>query len=492
VSRSFLLRELAAVVPGARLLNDSTGQRVSSLAINSSTVEPGALFFAIPGSSRDGHDFLPAAKERGAAAFLVSKEAALGNDPGIAVPDPRLALSAIADFWYGRPSQQLSLVGITGTNGKTTTNWIIYSLLNQLGKKAFRMGTLGFFAPGIADDPDSLTSPDALSVHRDLALALAGGCKAGVLEISSHALDQLRMHNLKLTSAVFTNLTRDHLDYHKTMADYGAAKLRILDLLPPNNAGCMVVNGDDGFAELFIEQARRRGCAVVSFGFSSGLDVQISNLQNHAGRSSFTLSRSGHEYQLSSPFIGEHNAQNVVGALLAVEALGYTIEQLKEVLPHVTQVPGRLEYITRAGVEVYVDYAHTPDALENVLKVLKPLTKGRLWVVCGCGGDRDPGKRPQMARIATELADKAVFTSDNPRTEVPEQILADMLAEGAAPEFSEVDRTRAIEQTLTRAVAGDTVVIAGKGHENYQIIGTTKYPFSDVKVVEDFFQRNQG
>ena len=491
MSRTLLLREIAAVIPGARLVNDSAGVVISSLAINSGSVEPGALFFAIPGASRDGHDFINDAKTRGACAFLVSREEALGSNAGILVSDPRLALSAVADYWYGRPSQSLALVGITGTNGKTTTNWIVYSLLNLLDKKTFRMGTLGFFAPGIADDPDSLTSPDALAVHRDLALAKAGGCEAGVLEISSHALDQARMHHLKLTSAVFTNLTRDHLDYHKTMADYGAAKLRILDLLAPGGAARLVVNGDDPFSEQFIQQAKLKKCAVISFGFSKAVDGQILDLKNQAGKSSFTLKRAGVDYQISSPYIGEHNAQNVVGALLAVEALGYSIKQLQEVLPHVTQVPGRLEYVGSAGIDVYVDYAHTPDALENVLSVLKPLTKGKLWAVCGCGGDRDPGKRPQMAKIAIELADRAVFTSDNPRTEDPAKILVDMTAEGAVPELLEVDRARAIEQTLTRAVAGDTVIIAGKGHEDYQIIGTTKYPFSDVSVVRKFFEQNR-
>jgi UDP-N-acetylmuramoyl-L-alanyl-D-glutamate--2,6-diaminopimelate ligase len=491
VSRSFSLREIAAVIPGARLLNDSVGAVVRSLTINSGAVEPGALFFAIPGSTRDGHDFIEDAKARGACAFVVSRQEALGSNPGIVVNDPRLALSAVADFWYGRPSQRLSLVGVTGTNGKTTTNWMVYSLLNLLNIKTFRMGTLGFFAPGVADDPDSLTSPDALAVHRDLALAEAGGCEAGVLEISSHALVQARMHHLKLSSAVFTNLTRDHLDYHKTMADYGAAKLRILDLMAHGGAARLVVNGDDPFAEQFVQQAKLKGCEAVSFGFSAGVDVQIFDLKNKAGQSSFTLKRGGVEYQISSPYIGEHNAQNVVGALLAVEALGISIEQQLEVLPKVTQVPGRLEYVGKEGVDVYVDYAHTPDALQNVLTVLKPLTKGKLWVVCGCGGDRDPGKRPQMARIASELADRAVFTSDNPRTEDPAKILADMTAEGVIPELLEVDRARAIEQTLTRAVAGDTVIIAGKGHEDYQIIGTTKYPFSDVNVVKKFFGRNQ-
>lgn len=489
---NFSLADLCAVLPDSTLLNATGDERVSSITFRSDQVTSGALFCAVRGTVRDGHEFVNSAYASGAAACLVSDPAALQSRPGILVSDQRAAVSKLAAHWYSYPSRSLKLVGITGTNGKTTTNWIVFSLLNLLGIKTLRMGTLGFFVPEVADDPESLTSPDPITVHRDLARALAGGAQAGVLEVASHALDQSRMSDVDLCAGVFTNLTRDHLDYHLTMENYGDAKLKLLELITPGSKGCMVVNRDDPFAERFYERAREKGIAVQSFASQYPADYTIGALAHHDKGSSFAFSGEGKTWQIHSPFTGLHNAQNVAGALLSLVPLGVSFEQLIEVLPQVSQVPGRLESVGEGEITVYVDYAHTPDALQNVLSVLRPLTKEKLWVVCGCGGDRDRGKRPQMAQIAVNLADHAVFTSDNPRTEDPQQILDDMMIEGARPEIVEVDRVRAIEETLSRAKPGDTVVIAGKGHEDYQIIGKTKFPLSDTKIVRDFFASTRG
>lgn len=486
------LAEIASQIPGASLQGTSGTELITGIAFQSGKVQEGSLFCAVRGTTQDGHQFVSQAITNGASACLVSDPASVPDSPAIVVDDVREALSRLAAFWYGSPSRQLNLVGITGTNGKTTTNWIVFQLLGLLGVKALRMGTLGFFAPGVADDPDSLTSPDPISVHRDLARALAGGVQAGALEVASHGLDQSRMRDVELTSAVFTNLTRDHLDYHCTMERYGEAKLKILELLRSGDRSLMVVNADDPFAEKFQARARSLERRTVSFGSGEKADYRIGVSKRTASGSEFTLTAEGNAISIESPYIGLHNSQNVVGAMLSLLPLGFSLEEMAAVLPQVAQVPGRLEAVTGSGIDVYVDYAHTPDALENVLTVLRPLTRGKLWVICGCGGDRDRGKRPQMARIAVARGDYAVFTSDNPRTEDPDAIIADMVAEGATPRFVELDRKRAIEETLSQAQSGDTVLIAGKGHEDYQIIGTVKRPFSDSQVVRDYFASLQG
>lgn len=484
------LAEIAREVPYAQLANAAGAEQVSSLTFQSGKVELGALFCAVKGTNQDGHQFIQQARASGAAAALVSDPCALNGMPGIVVPDVRTALSRLAAFWYGYPSRKLKLAGITGTNGKTTTNWIIFQLLGFLGIRALRMGTLGFFAPGVADDPESLTSPDPISVHRDLARALAGGVQAGALEVASHGLDQSRMRDVELLSAVFTNLTRDHLDYHQTMESYGAAKLKILDLLRSDKKSLMVINADDSFSSVFREHACQRNIQLAAFGCGDNAEYRISAVERKPWGSSFVLAEGSRRTEIRSPFIGLHNAQNLTGAMLALLPFGFSLEEISSVIPQISQVPGRLEGVGANGIDVYVDYAHTPDALENVLKVLRPLTKGKLWAICGCGGDRDRGKRPLMAKIAVDLADCAVFTSDNPRTESPEQIISDMVAQGAHPKFVELDRKQAIEQTLSSAQPGDTVLIAGKGHEDYQIIGSVKRPFSDSQVVRDFFAAN--
>lgn len=491
MSISHSLAGLAAALPASQLLHCSGSESVSAITFRSDQVAQGAFFCAIRGTAKDGHEFVDQAFESGAVACMVSDAAVLKGRPGVVVSDGRSALSRLAAHWYGYPSRKLKLVGITGTNGKTTTNWVVFSLLGLLGVKALRMGTLGFFVPDAADDPESLTSPDPISVHRDLARALEAGAAAGVLEVASHALDQFRMHDVEFTSGVFTNLTRDHLDYHQTMEHYGESKLKLVDLIRTD--GLMVINGDDPFSVSVAGRAGAAGLRSCQFSSRHGTEgYLIDNLIHDSEGSSFHLVEGQRRLKVHSPFSGMHNAQNVTGAMLSLLPLGYTLEQMIAVLPQVSQVPGRLESVGQQGVTVYVDYAHTPDALQNVLTVLRPLTQERLWVICGCGGDRDRGKRPQMARIAVDLADHAVFTSDNPRTEDPQQILQDMLDQGAKPEIVEVDRARAIEQTLSRAKPGDTVLIAGKGHEDYQIIGKTKYPFSDAKIVRDYFAASRG
>jgi UDP-N-acetylmuramoyl-L-alanyl-D-glutamate--2,6-diaminopimelate ligase len=483
------LAECARELDGAVLVGKGS-EIIRGLSFDTRTVKPGTLFFAIPGSSRDGHSFVQEAFSSGAIAAVVERADALGDRPGLIVKDSRRALSSLAHLWYGSRSDQLELIGVTGTNGKTTTNWLVYHLLNHLKKRCFRMGTLGFAYPDSAASGESLTSPDPLTLHRDIDIAFRDGCEAGVLEVSSHALDQRRMDALLFRTAIFTNLTRDHLDYHGTMEQYGAAKLEIVSLLKPDKQGTIVINIDDPYSREFETVARSSGRHVITFGESSRAEFRISDLNSSVGTSSFqVIHREQGSRSVCSPLSGIYNAQNLLGAMLAITTLGYSLDDIIRCIPQIPQVPGRLEFVGARDVGVYIDYAHTPDALENVLKAVRPLTSGRLWVIIGCGGDRDRGKRPQMAAAAVSLSDCAVFTSDNPRTEDPEQILRDMQSAGSEALFVEVDRRKAIHRALSEARKGDTVVVAGKGHEDYQIIGTVKRPFSDAQVVRDFFEQ---
>jgi UDP-N-acetylmuramoyl-L-alanyl-D-glutamate--2,6-diaminopimelate ligase len=296
------------------------------------------------------------------------------------------------------------------------------------------------------------------------------------------------MDSLPFAVGVFTNLTRDHLDYHGSMEHYGRSKLRIVELLSSSlDSPAMVIHAEDPFASTFLQHAQVLGVKTCSYGSAIGADYHVSQLSHSPGRSQFLLTVGGQSHTIHSPYIGLYNAHNLTAAIASVSSLGYDVSHILPVIPQLPQVPGRLEFIGARGVAVFVDYAHTPDALVNVLRAVRPLTTGRLWVIIGCGGDRDRGKRPQMAEAAVRHSDKAVFTSDNPRTEDPAQIVADMCSTGMRPEFIELVREIAIERTLSQAQKGDTVVIAGKGHEPYQIIGSEKRPFSDATVVNAFF-----
>ena len=454
---------------------------VRHLSASSAAVVRGGVFVAIRGNAADGHNFLDDAFARGAAIAVVEEPEALKGRPGIVVSNSRRALSRLASFFQGEPSRAMQVIGVTGTNGKTTTNWIIYHALNRLAAGPLRIGTLGTEYLGHAPREGSLTSPDPVSLHEVMREALTAGARSCVMETSSHALDQARVEDVNFDIGVFTNLTRDHLDYHKTFEHYFAAKSHLFDLLAggPKKTRGAVINLDDPYGAQLWERCREMGLTDLSFGRDERASFRIVDIRETPHAMEIEVSSRGRTCAISAPFIGPHNAENVVAAFASLVGLGYAEDDVTAALGVSPQVPGRLERVGEGSPRVFVDYAHTPDALERVLRAVRVSTIGKLGCVFGCGGDRDKGKRPEMGRVAAAYADKVVVTSDNPRTEEPQAIIDDVLASGITPEVVNVDRASSIAQAIAEARNDDTVVIAGKGHENYQIIGTTKIHFSD-------------
>jgi len=481
--REIAIARLAQEVQG-RPVHAPEGMTVGGeVSASSSKITKDGIFVAIRGNAADGHSFLDDAFARGVGVAVVEDAQALHGRPGIVVQNSRLALSRLASYLHGEPSRSLQVVGITGTNGKTTTNWIIYHALNRIGAGALRIGTLGTEYLGQSTREGMLTSPDPVSLHEVMAEALQSGARACIMETSSHALDQARVEDVQFDIGVFTNLTRDHLDYHKTFEHYFAAKSHLFQLLSGGSKSTKgaVINIDDPYGVQLWERCCELGLRDLSFGRDDRAAFRIVEVAEtpHAMKITIRMPGGDRVRTVAAPFIGPHNAENVVAAFASLVGLGYDEEVVAEALRVSPQVSGRLERVGEGAPRVFVDYAHTPDALERVLRAVRVSTEGALWCVFGCGGDRDRGKRPEMGRIAAACADKVVVTSDNPRTEDPQTILNDILASGITPEVVDVDRASAISRAITTAAPHDTIVIAGKGHENYQILGTTKIHFSD-------------
>ncbi len=449
---------------------------ISGVTTDSRTVAPGALYAAVRGSETDGHRFVADAARRGAAAALVEvpQEAAV---PQVQVRDGRRAALAAARAWHGDPARRLVLVGVTGTNGKTTTTGLLRHLLNGAGS-AGSIGTLGAFDGAGAEVPSAgLTTPGPVDLQATLGAMRDRGVTHVVMETSSHSLDQGRVDGLTFAAGVFTNLTRDHLDYHGTMEQYLAAKLRLSSYLALD--GIEVVNLDD---PVWREMPDRSG--RITFGVHPAADVRASDFAMDAAGSRFRLASRWGNTEVSLPLLGDFNIANAMAAAACALGMGRPLGDVATRLAAAPQVPGRMERIAERPCVVLRDYAHTPDALERALATLRPLTAGRLIVVFGCGGDRDRGKRPLMGRIAAERADLAVVTSDNPRTESPEAIIDDVEdGMGSVPHLRLADRRAAIAAALAEARPADTVLLAGKGHETYQVIGTEKLPFDEREIV---------
>jgi len=487
---TFNLSKIAELLNG-KVIGKPSSDVIRHLTLSSKEIAKDSLFIAVPGTNIDGHNFVADAFENGALAALVSDEKSLNGKPGVIVTDTRQALGKLGAAFYNYPSEHLKVIGITGTNGKTTTNWLIFHVLVQLGNAASRIGTLGIetrldSSKVVKSDPGNLTTPDALSLQKEMRLALDSGAKTCVMEVSSHALAQERASNIEFDVAVFTNLTRDHLDYHSTMDEYFAAKLKLFELLSfsKKNPRVAVLNGNSEFGDKIRDKVKDKNLKCYTFGNNDRCDFQILSFTQTIKGSQLKFVFEGKDYQLESPLIGNHNAENIAAAVISVQSLGFDINEVCRCFTKIPQVPGRLESVGSSDVGVYVDYAHTPDALENVLKTLRPIVSKNLWCVFGCGGDRDRGKRPVMGKVAGLLSDKIVVTSDNPRTEDPNRIIEDILACGIKPQIIEADRRLAIEGALKLAGPGDVVLIAGKGHEDYQIIGKEKFHFSDVEEVQ--------
>jgi UDP-N-acetylmuramoyl-L-alanyl-D-glutamate--2,6-diaminopimelate ligase len=453
---------------------------ITGLTADSRKVERGMLYCAIRGSVQDGHEFVAAARQRGAVAALVEREQPV-DLPQVLVRDGRRAAAAAAEAWYDRPAAKLDLVGVTGTNGKTTTVTLLRHVLSAL-EPTGSIGTLGAFDPDGAPVPSeagNLTTPGPIDLQATLAALVAHGARGAAMEVSSHSLDQGRVDGLVFRAAVFTNLTRDHLDYHKTLEDYFRAKARLVGYLAPD--GLEVVNADDPAWQRLRREHRR-----VTFGERGG-EVTARRVTLDAAGARFELVTPMGQAPVRLPLLGRFNVANALGVAACAWGLGVPVETVAESLSRAPQVPGRMERIAERPCIVLRDYAHTPDALERALETLRPLTAGRLIVVFGAGGDRDRGKRAPMGEVCARLADLAIATSDNPRTEDPEKILDEVESGmgGAKPHHREVDRRRAIAYALERAKAGDTILLAGKGHETYQVIDTEKQPFDERVIVRE-------
>jgi UDP-N-acetylmuramoyl-L-alanyl-D-glutamate--2,6-diaminopimelate ligase len=480
---------LDQVLIGARTIGTraggggSAGIDIHGLAYDNRLVTPGSLFFCVPGFTRDGHDFAPDALARGAAALVVQRELAL-EAPQLLVDDVRAAMAPVAAAFYGDPTASLDVVGVTGTNGKTTTAFLLRALLQAGGRQTGLLGTVKSVVAG-AEAEVTRTTPEALDLQRTFREMVDGGDRACVMEVSSHALALHRADAIHFSAAVFTNLTQDHLDFHPTMEDYFAAK-RLLFTTGEGGvaaeATACIVNVDDRYG---ARLARELGARATTFSLGGeAADYHAEQVRTDLDGSSFTVSTPDGPLSLRSPLRGEFNVYNVVGALAAARTLGVPAAVCAEAIATAGQVPGRFETVDEGQpFAVLVDYAHTPDSLENVLAAARPLTSARLRVVFGCGGDRDRGKRPQMGEIARRLADDVIVTSDNPRSEEPAAIIAEIL-EGTGPGvIHEADREAAIARAIGDARPGDVVVIAGKGHEQGQEFADgRKIPFDDVSV----------
>ena len=456
-----------------------TWPEITGLTADSRKVEPGMLYCAVRGAVKDGHQFLPEARRRGAAAALVEREQAV-DLLQVLVRDGRRGAAVAAETWYGKPGAKLDLIGVTGTNGKTTSVTLARHVLSALEPMG-SIGTIGAFDPAgerVPSEAGNLTTPGPIDLQATLAELVRRGARGAALEVSSHSLDQGRVEGLVFRAGLFTNLTRDHLDYHKTLDDYFGAKARLLHYLAPD--GLEVVNADDPAWRRLRREHRR-----VTFGERAG-EVTARRVTLDASGSRFELVTPTGDASVRLPLLGRFNVSNALGVAACAWGLGVDVETVADRLSQAPQVPGRMERIATEPCAVLRDYAHTPDALERALETLRPLTPGRLIVVFGAGGDRDRGKRAPMGEAAARLADIAIATSDNPRTENPDTILDEVEAGmRARPHHREVDRREAIALALKLARPGDTILLAGKGHETYQVIGTEKQPFDERRVVRE-------
>ncbi len=487
---------LVATLPGARVAG-SLPPSVDAIATDSRAVKPGTLFIALRGERTDGHAFVADAIDRGATVIVMAEStqpnvtqssskgapprpASARSVPVVTVPDTRMAASALADAFYDHPSHDLTVIGVTGTNGKTTTTHLVRDVLQTAGVPCAIIGTLG----GSFDTqtwPLSNTTPLALELHALLAAQRDAGAKAVAMEVSSHALALHRVDHVRFAIAVLTNVTRDHLDFHGTMDRYVAAKRRLFDL-----ADDYVVNADDQWGVKMLGELMDLPGTTVPYSIDADYPGGLHATDLRLAGDGSTFRAGDQQYAINLP--GRFNVRNALAAIGVGKLRGIEGATIARGLAATRAVPGRMERIGAFGIDAIVDYAHTPDALENVLNAARETTRGDLIVVFGCGGDRDPGKRTQMGEIAARIADRVIVTSDNPRSEDP-MTIARTIANGYDRTDIELDRRDAIRRAIDQAKAGDTVVVAGKGHETYQIVGDQTRPFDDRDEVRIAFSK---
>lgn len=453
---------------------------IQGLTADSRQVRPGYLFAALPGTKEDGSTFISDAIGRGARAVLAPAGIALDSPvPVIADANPRLRLARMAARFFGQ--QPENVVAVTGTNGKTSVADFTRQIWTRLGRKAASMGTLGVIAPDLPSSK-GLTTPDPVELHRVLAELAGSGVGFLAMEASSHGLDQFRLDGVRLKAAAFVNLARDHLDYHGTMEAYFAAKAQLFDRVMASG-GTAVLNADSPQFPALVEICGRRGHRVLSYGMAAGADFRIVDRLPRPNGQTLALILNARAREIDLPLAGGFQAMNALAALGLVVATGAKLDEALAALETLEGVPGRLQRVATLenGAAIYVDYAHKPGALEAVLTEIRPFTTGQLWVVFGCGGDRDRGKRPMMGEIAQRLADRVIVTDDNPRSESPAAIRAEVMQ--GCPDATEIgDRAEAIHAAIAGLAAGDVLVIAGKGHEQGQEIAGETRPFDDSAV----------
>ena len=470
------LTSLVAALDGARISGESAG-RIAGIAHDSRAVKPGFVFVALRGTHVDGHDYVARAIENGAAAVVVDRDhrSCGGAATTVVVDDTRLALSRLAGAFYEYPARALRVAGVTGTNGKTTTTYMLSAMLNEAGVRSGTIGTLGARL-GEREWALENTTPLALELQALLAGMRDGGATAVAMEVSSHALALDRVADVDFAAGALTNITRDHLDFHGDIEAYAAAKRKLFD-----RADAAVLNADDGYGELWAAELAGLGTHVATYGTSPAADLRAHDVDVRADGSSFTLD--GRAFALRLP--GRFNVSNALAAIALARVLGGDDESSSRALAAFESVPGRMEHFAASGIDVLVDYAHTPDALESVLRAARETARGSLVAVFGCGGDRDRGKRPLMGEIATRLADRTIVTNDNPRSEDPQTIVDEIVSGIASRErvTVELDRRAAIRTAIAQSRPGDVVVVAGKGHETYQIVGSATQHFDDREEV---------
>ena len=456
---------------------------VKSLCYDSRKCEPGALFFALRGAKDDGSHYVAQATELGAIAIVSDAASVSCALPLIQVGNARAAMADMAAAFAGRPADSLKVMGVTGTNGKTTTAFLVKHLLDADQRRCGLIGTIKYCV-GDQEIDAPRTTPESVDLQDLLAQMVGAGSKAVAMEVSSHALVQDRVRGIGFDTAVFTNLTQDHLDFHHTMESYFEAKASLFDgLASQKKKSKAIINGDDRYGHLLLERIDKK-VQVVTFGMGARMDFRATDVKFDASGSSFHLAAKGRSYLVRLPLIGSFNIYNALAALAAASSMGMELRAAVAAMAKAPQVPGRLERVpARRSFQVFVDYAHTDDALRNVLRTLRELKPANIITVFGCGGDRDSAKRPLMGAVAEEFSDWSILTSDNPRSEDPLRILADIRAGLRTDRYEEIpDRADAINKAVELAGPGDIVLLAGKGHETYQEFADRRIIFDDVSM----------
>jgi len=469
-------QELIGALPQKEVLGQ-LGEETKGISYNSRLLNPGELFVALSGTRSDGHLYIPEVFEKGAVGAVGERR--VGDFPQILVPDSRTALALLACKWYGNPSQDLWMVGITGTNGKTTTSHLIKSIWEKEGKESGLLGTIGYEISGKYRQ-DELTTPQSLDLQSILRQMVEQGTERAVMEVSSHALSLKRVLGTNYDLAVFTNLSRDHLDFHRDMDSYFQAKLILFQGL---KAGAIaLLNLDDPKSDLIRKQTRAK---VLTYSLREKADIWAKSYSLQSTGSETVISTPQAEILTKSKLLGKANLYNILAAVGTTLAGGTKLEAIREGVEDLPSVKGRMEVVEGRGFKVLIDYAHTPDALQNLLGSLREIAAGRLILLFGCGGDRDRGKRSLMGQVGSRLADRLILTSDNPRWEEPRRIIEE-IAQGVKGELEIIEERReAIRTALKLARKGDWVIVAGKGHETTQLVKDKAIPFDDRKVVEE-------